>query len=100
MNNPRFITTGGGEPGVGDELLDLVKTAYEHADRSLRHDGHIPAFVMYEEHSGEVHVRELDASDSERAMPRAREVARALDEHIPRLVAVATGWGSIGRRRH
>lgn len=80
---------------LGDELEDLLRSAAFTAGRLIESKGRLDPFVMYEDAAGNVRTRRVDETDPERILPKARELARAVDESAPRVILAAPGFAGI-----
>ena len=96
---PPFVAHEDESIDLGDELLDLLRSASVRANRLLEDTGRLDPFVIYEDQQGNVRVRSVDQSDPERTVERGRIAARSVDPGAPRLVLVWPGVAEFGGRR-
>ena len=86
-------------PDVSEELMDLVKSAREHAIRLVEDEGApFPAFLMFEDDRGSLRIRRVGAEGAA-AIPKARSMAQALERDIERVVIAYPGTAKDARGR-
>lgn len=82
---------------LDDELADLLISARQLAGRRLVDDRRFVGFVMYEAEDGDVKVRDIRVEHRGSAESHARDVARALDPTVRRVVTAVTTRIDFGR---
>jgi hypothetical protein len=95
---PKISTKDSPSIDLGDELADLLRSASYRARRSLEDSRRLEPFVMYEDAAGNVRIRQVDGSDPDRVLARAREAARAVDESAPRIILAVPSVAEIDDR--
>ena len=82
---------------LDEELADLIVSASQRAIRILEDGKRLTPFVMFEDASGDVRTRLIDAPQ-DRWLSRARETARGIDSSAPRVVIAVDGQVTDGAR--
>ena len=86
---------------IGEELIDLLKSAMDRTARMLEDQGRLDPFVLHEDADGTVRIRRVGEAGSGGVLALARETARSIDASTPRVVlAVADTVELEGRTRH
>lgn len=84
-------------PDVSEELLDLVKSARQHAMRLVEDEGApFPAFLMFDDDRGNLRVRRV-GTEGQAALAKARSMAQALERDVERAVIAYPGTATDER---